>query len=370
MSELMRTPLFDAHVAAGGQMVAFAGWEMPVQYQGKGLVVEHEATRTAVGLFDVSHMGEIIVEGPDAEAEVNRLVSNDVSVLNDGDACYAVLCHEDGCAVDDLYVYRLGRERFLLCVNASNADKDFAHIQAVALHPERIHNRSNDFAQIAVQGPNASKLLARVAPGDAIGLPRNFIRVHDWKGANLLVATTGYTGEAGFEIFIPPELATPFWNELMAAGGDLGVMPIGLGARDTLRLEMGYPLYGHELDDQTTGLEARVGWDIKLKKPNGFIGSEGLKRRQAAGLPKKLVGHELLDRGVPRTDYAVLQGTEVVGKVTSGTHSPTAKKPIALAFVRPDLAVVGTELAIDIRGQAKKAVVVPYPFVTPGSAKA
>ncbi|MBI5608421.1 MAG: glycine cleavage system aminomethyltransferase GcvT [Deltaproteobacteria bacterium] len=369
-TELFRTPLFDAHVALGGQMVAFAGWEMPVQYQGKGLVVEHEATRTAVGLFDVSHMGEIIVEGPEAEAEVNRLVSNDVSVLADGDACYAVLCHEDGCAVDDLYVYRLGRERFLLCVNASNTDKDFAHIQAVALHPERIHNRSKDFAQIAVQGPNASQLLARVAPGDAIGLPRNFIRVHDWKGANLLVATTGYTGEAGFEIFIPPELATPFWNELLAAGGDLGVMPIGLGARDTLRLEMGYPLYGHELDDQTTGLEARVGWAIKLKKPNGFIGSEALKRRQAAGLPKKLVGLELLDRGVPRSDYPVLLGSEVVGKVTSGTHSPTAKKPIALAFVRPDLTQPGTELAIDIRGQAKKAVVVPYPFVTPGSAKA
>lgn len=351
-------------------MVAFAGWEMPVQYAGKGLVVEHEATRTAVGLFDVSHMGEILVEGPGAEAEVNRLVSNDVTKLGDGDACYALLCHEDGGTVDDLYVYRLGPERFLLCVNASNVDKDFAHMQAVALDPARFTNRSHDFAQIAVQGRNASALLSRVAPGEAIGLPRNFIRVHDFRGANLLVATTGYTGEAGFEIFVPPELATPLWQALLAAGQDLGVMPIGLGARDTLRLEMGYPLYGHELDDQTSGLEARVGWAMKLKKDGGFIGSAALQRRQAAGLPKRLVGIELIDRGVPRADYAILHGTDVVGKVTSGTHSPTAKKPIALAYVRPDLGAVGTELAMDIRGQAKKAIVVPFPFVTPGSAKA
>lgn len=364
---LLRTPLFDAHVALGGQMVAFAGWEMPVQYQGRGLVVEHEATRNAVGLFDVSHMGEILVEGPQAEAEVNRLVSNDVSKLGEGDACYALLCHEDGGTVDDLYVYRLGADRFLLCVNAANTDKDFAHIQAVARHPERITNRSHDFAQIAVQGPQASQLLARVAAGDAIGLPRNFIRVHDYRGAGLLVATTGYTGEAGFEIFVPPELATPLWQDLLAAGQDLGVCPVGLGARDTLRLEMGYPLYGHELDDQTTGHEARVGWAIKLKKEGGFIGSEAMARRQAAGLAKKLVGLELQERGVPRTGYAVMHAGVAVGHVTSGTHSPTAKKPIALAFVRPDLAAPGTQLAMDIRGQAKQAVVVPYPFVTPGS---
>lgn len=367
MSLLQRTPLYDAHLKLGGQMVAYAGWEMPVQYAGKGLVVEHEATRTTVGLFDVSHMGEILVEGPGALEEVNRLVSNDVSKLEDGDACYNVLCHENGNAVDDLYVYRLGPERFFLVVNAANTDKDFAHLQRMARQPERITNRSKDFAQIAVQGPNASALLARVSPGEAIGLPRNKIRVHDFHGANLLVATTGYTGEAGFEIYCPPELAEPLWSQLLDAGQDLGVTPVGLGARDTLRLEMGFPLYGHEMDDQTSGYEARVGWAIKPKKAGGFIGGEALLRLQAAGLPKKLVGLELLDRGVPRADYPVLHDGVAVGKVTSGTHSPTAKKPIALAFVPPHLSALGTELAIDVRGQAKRAVVVAFPFVTPGS---
>lgn len=367
MTVLQRTPLYDAHLRLGGQMVAFAGWEMPVQYAGKGLVAEHEATRTAVGLFDVSHMGEILVEGPEALAEVNRLVSNDISKLEDGDACYNVLCHEDGGAVDDLYVYRLGAERFFVVVNASNADKDFAHMQRVARKPELFHNRCKDFAQIAVQGPNASALLARVSPGDAIGLPRNKIRVHGFRGANLLVATTGYTGEAGFEVYCPPEVADALWTALLEAGADLGVTPVGLGARDTLRLEMGFPLYGHELDDQTSGYEARVGWAIKPKKEGGFVGGEALQRLQAAGLPKKLVGLELIDRGVPRADCQVLHNGAVVGKVTSGTHSPTAKKPIALAYVPPSLSALGTELSVDIRGQAKRAVVVAFPFVKPGS---
>lgn len=368
MTVLQRTPLYDAHLRLGGQMVAFAGWEMPVQYAGKGLVEEHQATRMAVGLFDVSHMGEILVEGPGALAELNRLVSNDISKLEDGDACYNVLCHEDGGTVDDLYVYRLGPERFFVVVNASNADKDFAHMQRVARKPELFHNRCKDFAQIAVQGPNASELLARVSPGDAIGLQRNKIRVHDFRGANLLVATTGYTGEAGFEVYCPPEIADALWTALLDSGADLGVTPVGLGARDTLRLEMGFPLYGHELDDQTSGYEARVGWAIKPKKDGGFIGGEALQRLQAGGLPKKLVGLELIDRGVPRADCQVLHEGKVVGKVTSGTHSPTAKKPIALAYVSPSLAALGTEVSVDIRGQAKRAVVVAYPFVTPGSA--
>ena len=240
-------------------------------------------------------------------------------------------------------------------------------MQRVARKPELFHNRCKDFAQIAVQGPNASALLARVSPGDAIGLPRNKIRVHSFRGANLLVATTGYTGEAGFEVYCPPEVADALWTALLEAGADLGVTPVGLGARDTLRLEMGFPLYGHELDDQTSGYEARVGWAIKPKKVGGFVGGDALIRLQAAGLPKKLVGLELIDRGVPRADCQVLHNGEVVGKVTSGTHSPTAKKPIALAYVPPSLSALGTELSVDIRGQAKRAVVVAFPFVKPGS---
>lgn len=360
---LRRTPLYDAHVALGGQMVAFAGWDMPVQYAGRGVVAEHEATRTAAGLFDVSHMGEILVEGPGAVDEVNHLVTNDASKLGDGDAMYALLCHPHGGTVDDLYVYRLGPERYLLCVNASNVDKDFAHMQAHALDARRLSNRSDDFAQIALQGPKASAILARVLPGDAIGLPRNHIRVHSFHGADMLVATTGYTGEAGFEIYSPPEIAQDLWNALLKAGEADGICPVGLGARDTLRLEMGYALYGHELDDDTNGYEARVGWAIKLNKPAGFVGSEALAKVKAAGVKKKLVGLKMLDRGIARDGASVLHEGRVVGKVTSGTHSPTLKAAIALAYVEPQLAADGTVLEVDLRGQLRKAQVSPYPFI-------
>jgi aminomethyltransferase len=362
-----RTPLYDAHVAAGGQMVPFAGWEMPVQYANRGLVAEHEATRNTCGLFDVSHMGEILVEGPGAVDEVNHLVTNDASKLIDGGAMYALLLQPDGNAVDDLYVYRLAPELFLLVVNASNVDKDFAHMQAMALKPERLRNRSDDFAQIALQGPKASEILAKVAPGEAIGLPRNFIRVHSFRGADVLAATTGYTGEAGFELYTPPEIAVDLWNALMEAGEPLGLSPVGLGARDTLRLEMGYPLYGHELDDQTNPLEARLGWAVKLAK-GPFVGSEALQQVKFEGPRKKLVGLKMIDRGVPRADYPVLFDGEVVGKVTSGTHSPTLKEGVALAYVPSLLATDGRIFEIGMRGGNRKAQVCSYPFVRHTSA--
>jgi len=362
-----KTPLYDAHLALGGQMVEFAGWQMPVQYQGRGIVAEHLATRSAVGLFDVSHMGEIVIAGPGAADEVAHLVSNDTAALGDGDACYALLCHEHGGTVDDLYVYRLGAERFLLVVNASNTAKDVAHILAHARDPGLVTDRTDEFAQIAVQGPKATTLLARVAPGDAIGLPRNRIRVHTFGGDDLLVATTGYTGEAGFEIYCPPSCAQALWAALVDAGADLGASPVGLGARDTLRLEMGYPLYGQELDDHTNGFEARVAWAVKPAKAGGFIGCAALAKARG-DLRRRLVGLELTDRGVPRHGHPVLHEGRVVGAVTSGTHSPSVRKPIALAYVPVALAAPGTELAVDIRGQAKRAVVVPFPFVVPGSA--
>jgi len=360
---LQHTPLYAAHVALGGQMVPFAGYSMPVQYAGKGLVAEHEATRHAAGLFDVSHMGEILVEGPGAEAEINHLVSNDVTKLTDGDAMYALLCHPNGGTVDDLYVYRLSPERYFVVVNASNIEKDFAHMQAHALDPARLRNRSHEFAQIALQGPQAAGILARVLPGEAIGLPRNRIRVHSFHGADTLVATTGYTGEPGFELYVPPEIATDLWNALLDAGQRDGISPVGLGARDTLRLEMGYALYGHELDDGTNGYEARVGWAIKLNKPGGFVGCAALQKVKAAGIGKKLVGLTLVDRGIARDGMPVLHHGEPVGHVTSGTHSPSLKAAIALAYVAPHLAVDGTELDIDMRGQVRKARVTAYPFV-------
>ena len=355
------TPLLDCHIAAGGQMVDFAGWRLPVQYKGRGLVAEHLATREACGLFDVSHMGEIIVEGPDAVAEVNRLVSNNVSQLEDGDACYALLCHEDGGTVDDLYVYRLGAERLLLVVNASNTTKDFNHMLRHSRHPEWFHNRSHDFAQIALQGPKASEILAQVASGEAIGLPRNRIRVHDFNGANLLVATTGYTGERGFEIYTPPEVAADLWNALLQAGKAAGICPVGLGARDTLRLEMGYPLYGNDLNDSTNGIEARLGWAIKFKAGD-FVGRDALLEIKRAGPKRRLVGLQMVDRGVPRAGYPVLLAGEQVGHVTSGTHSPSLARPIALAMVPAELSEIGTMLAVDIRGNPRQAAVCRFPF--------
>ena len=360
---LLRTPLFDAHVAAGGQMVGFAGWEMPVQYAGRGLVAEHAATRTAAGLFDVSHMGEIIVEGPGATETLNLLVTNDISKLEHGTAAYALLPHADGGTVDDLFVYRLEEERYLVCVNASNKDKDFAHMKKHAKNPALLHDRSDDFAQIALQGPKAAEILALVLPGDALGLPRNRIRVHSFHGADTLVATTGYTGEPGFEIYCPPEVATALWNELLAAGAPFGISPVGLGARDTLRLEMGYALYGHELDDTTNGFEAKVGWAIKLEKAGGFVGRDALVAIKAAGLRKKLVGLVMVDRGIAREGTPIVRDGQKIGHVTSGTHSPNLKQAIALAYVPPELSALGTIVHVELRGEPRQAKVVSYPFV-------
>lgn len=362
-SETRQTPLYPAHVAAGGQMVDFAGWQMPVQYKGLGLVEEHKATRNACGLFDVSHMGEIVVEGPGALEDVDRLVSNNIARLETGDAAYALLCHADGGTVDDLYVYRLGDERFLLVVNAANTAKDYAHMLRHALRPELFSDRSDDFAQLALQGPLASTILAEVAPGDAIGLPRNKLRIHDFRGANLLVATTGYTGERGFEIYTPPEVALDLWNALLEAGSAHGIRPVGLGARDTLRLEVAYPLYGHELADDINGYEAGLGWAIKLKAAD-FIGRDALREIKQNKPARRLVGLEMLDRGIPRAGYAVLNLGETVGTVTSGTHSPSLGRPIGVALVPAQLAAAGTELDVDIRGQARKARVCGLPFLS------
>jgi aminomethyltransferase len=358
---LRRTPLYARHLAAGGQMVAFAGWEMPVQYKGAGLEVEHRATRASAGLFDVSHMGEIVIEGPGAVDEVDRLVTADVRGLGDGDACYALLCRPDGGVVDDLYVYRLGAERFLLVVNASNVAKDFAHMQAFAARPERIVDRSDDFAQLALQGPKACEILSIVAPGEACELPRNHIRLHSFRGADLLVATTGYTGEPGVEIYAPPDVAADLWDALLDAGRAAGAMPVGLGARDTLRLEMAYALYGHELRDDINPFEARVGWAVKLDDRT-FVGSDALRTIKATGATRRLVGLEMVDRGIARADYRICVGGENVGWITSGTHSPTLGKAIALGVVPKALAKPGTALEIMVHGRPRRAVVVPLPF--------
>ncbi|MCB9738305.1 MAG: glycine cleavage system aminomethyltransferase GcvT [Deltaproteobacteria bacterium] len=359
---MRRTPLYAEHIRAGGQMVPFAGFEMPVQYKGAGLEVEHNATRTAAGLFDVSHMGEVVVQGPGATALVDALVTADVRGLDEGAATYALLCHPNGGVVDDLYVYRLGAERYLLVINASNIEKDVAHMRAHCAEPARIENRSDDFAQIALQGPAAAAILDAVAPGEATGLPRNQIRVHDFEGASLLVATTGYTGEAGYEIYTPPAVAEALWRALLRAGEPSGLRPVGLGARDTLRLEMAYALYGHELRDDINPYEARVGWAVKLDG-RSFVGSDALARIKAEGAARRLCGLRMIDRGIARAGYPVLHEGVAVGEVTSGTQSPTLGAPIAVALLPRALSKIGTEVAVDVRGRSRRAVVTGLPFL-------
>ncbi len=360
---LCRTPLHDAHVEAGGQMVDFAGWQMPIQYAGHGLLAEHHATRRAAGLFDVSHMGEILVEGPHAVEELDRLLTNRVGQIAVGQAAYSLLCHEDGGTVDDLYVYRLGEERFLVVVNAANRAKDFDHMRRHAREADCFTDRSDDFAMLALQGPAARAILADVAPGEALDLARNYIRVHNFRGADLLVATTGYTGERGFEIYTPPEIAVDLWRALSDAGRDVGLVPVGLGARDTLRLEMGFALYGHELRDDINGYEAGLGWVIKLAKGD-FVGREALAAVKQAGPRRKLVGLEMVDRGIARDGYPILSDGAVIGAVTSGTRSPTGEKSIAMALIDASVAATASEVDVEIHGRPRRAKVVRMPFVT------
>ncbi len=356
---LKRTSLFEVHVGHGARMVPFAGFEMPVQYE--GLVAEHHRVRKAVGLFDVSHMGEVRVTGPEALDAVNRLITNDVHRVEDGRAQYTALCQEDGTIVDDLICYRLSAQEIFICVNASNRHKDVAHMKAHLTGDAVLVDESDAWSQIAVQGPAAPALLERVFGAAAKLKPFRIVPVAIGVGQGYL-ATTGYTGEAGGEIYVPNAEAPALWRRLVELGADLGVGPVGLGARDTLRLEMAYCLYGNDIDQTTTPLEAGLGWVTRLDK--AFVGRDALLAQQAAGVPRKLVGIEVFDRGIPRHGYAVKHGDTVVGHVTSGTHSPSTQRAIGLAYVPTALSAVGTELVVDCRGKDKPAKVVPTPFYT------
>jgi len=362
MSE-MKTPLFDEHVAAGGRMVPFAGWNMPVQYE--GINAEHGAVRSKVGLFDVSHMGEARVTGPDALETVNRLITNDLHRIKDGRAMYTALCADDGTIIDDLIVYRLSAEEIFICMNASNADSDFEHMSTRAQGNASWVNESDQWAQIAVQGPNAPALLARVLGDELEGMRPFRVRVLDFEGTALYVATTGYTGESGGEIYVHPTKAAAVWRKLLDEGKDLGVAPIGLGARDTLRLEMAYCLYGNDIDRTTTPLEAGLGWVTRLNKEE-FVGQEALVAQKEQGVSRKLVGIEVFERGITRQGYSVLKDGEEVGRVTSGTKSPSTGRSIGLAYVAIEHTEAGTELSVDCRGRIRPAKVVKTPFHTKG----
>src|SRR5881409_1205255 len=358
---LKRTPLFEAHVAAGARMVPFGGWEMPVQYT--GIIEEHRTVRSAVGLFDVSHMGEFEVTGAQALTALQVLTTNDVGALEIGQVQYSLLCVPDGGIVDDLTLYRLGAERFMLTVNAANIDKDWAWVteQSRQFRGAAWRNISADTALIAVQGPKAEALVGRLAECDVAAIGYYRFRSGHGAGAQTVISRTGYTGEDCFELYLPARDAMRVWRALLDRGAADGVAPIGLGARDTLRLEMRYALYGNDIDETTNPLEAGLAWVVKPAK-GAFIGGEALEKIRAEGVRRKLVGIEMVDKAVARHGYPVLKDGRRVGVVTSGSYGPSVDKYIAMAYVEAPLAGVGTELAVEVRGAAKAARVVKTPF--------
>jgi aminomethyltransferase len=358
---LERTPLHDLHVAAGAKMVPFAGFEMPVQYA--GVVAEHQAVRTGVGLFDVSHMGEVEFTGAKADEVVSSIVSNDVSGLANGQACYTVMCNDQGGIIDDLVVYKFSPDRVLICVNAANRYKDFAWMKQQANERCEVTDRGDAYAQIAVQGPKAAELVKRISDPDPSDVGTYRFITGTAGGVDAIIARTGYTGEDGFELYVPSGGATKVWNALVQSGADLGVQPAGLGARDSLRLEMCFPLYGNDIDDGTHPFEAGLGWVVKLDKPVPFTGQDALRRIKAEGNTRRLVPLVMKDRGIARQGYPVVVDGREGGVVTSGTKSPSTGEAIALAYVPTSHAKVGSRVAVAVRGREIAAEVVKRPFL-------
>ncbi|MBN2184346.1 MAG: glycine cleavage system aminomethyltransferase GcvT [Candidatus Krumholzibacteriota bacterium] len=360
----LKTPIYDSHVESGGKIVDFAGFMMPVSFE--GIVAEHERVRTKVGLFDVSHMGEIEITGDSALEFADYAVTNSIAKLDDGQICYTVCCNEEGKILDDLLVYRFSASRILFVVNAVNVDKIYDHLLSIKKGDVEINNNSSITGQIAVQGPESRSLLidspfcASVAE-KIKDLEYYHFLVFDYQGNEIILSRTGYTGELGYEIYLPWDLTDSIWNILLGKGKDLGAAPIGLGARDTLRFEPCYCLYGHEIDEETSPLEAGLSWVVKLKKGD-FVGRGALVAEKEAKPARKLIGLQLEGRGIPRQGCNVLYDGEVVGKVTSGTFSPTLKKGLAMALVDRSLPKDASGLEIEIRGKLSPAVKVKMPF--------
>jgi len=360
---LKRTPLYDTHVALGAKIVPFAGFEMPVQYP-SGITAEHKAVREKAGLFDVSHMGEFIVRGPQAVDFVNHVTTNDVAALQPGQAQYSTILRENGTIVDDCLVYRAD-DRVLMVVNGSNIDKDFAHIsQYVKDFDVTLDDISEKVALLALQGPDAARILQQHTDTDLSSIKYYEFVTGTVAGVEkVYISRTGYTGEDGFELYFPAERASEVWNALTKSGE---VAPAGLGARDSLRLEMGMALYGNDLDDGTTPLEAGLGWLVKMKKGN-FVGRDALATQKEEGLKRKLVGFTTVERSFPRHGYPVFAGGKASGEIRSGTLSPTLGIPIGTAYVPPEFAKEGSTLEIEIRGKRIPATVVKMPFYKDGS---
>ncbi|MBL8122559.1 MAG: glycine cleavage system aminomethyltransferase GcvT [Pyrinomonadaceae bacterium] len=358
---LKKTPLNAAHRALGGKMVDFGGWDMPVQYPA-GVIEEHIATRTRAGLFDVSHMGEIWVEGPDAIPFVNRITTNDVTKLVDGQAHYSALPNEDGGVVDDLLVYRFAEDRLLLVVNAGTTDKDWEWINKNKGNENvSVRNASSEYCQIAIQGPKAVEILQKLTETELSPIGYYHFTEGKVDGVDAIISRTGYTGEDGFEVYAAADRAEQLWNKLLETGKEHGILPCGLAARNTLRLESAMSLYGHELSDEISTLEANLGWITKLQKGD-FIGRDQIAALKENGLTRKLIGFEMKEPGIARDGFDIYVGDEKVGVVTSGSPAPFLKKNIGLAFLPPEFANVGQEIRIDVRGKRLAAEVVPTPF--------
>jgi glycine cleavage system T protein (aminomethyltransferase) len=358
---MKRTPLYEIHKKLGAKMVEFGGWEMPVSYT--GILKEHQAVRQKAGLFDVSHMGEIRVDGPGALPFLQWVGCNDLSFVQDGQCQYNLLMNPSGGVVDDVIVHRLGAQSYFICVNASNTDKDHQWLlENRKKFDVKIENRSADFSQLAVQGPIAVSLVKKIfSPLPVSNLKSFHFLEGTHEGADVLLARTGYTGEDGFEIYCENKDAVSLWSKLLEEGSGAGLLPCGLGCRDTLRLEMAYPLYGHELRDDIGPLEAGLSWVVKLSKGD-FIGREVLVRQKEEGLRRKRVGFVMTDEGIARADYPIFFKGEKVGWVSSGTYSPSLDKSIGCGYVPVSLSEIGTTFEIEIRGKKKAAAVVATPF--------
>jgi aminomethyltransferase len=359
---LKRTPLHGVHVAAGARMVPFGGWDMPVQYS--GIIEEHRAVRTRAGLFDVSHMGEVSLSGPGAAAFIQRLVANDFGRVAVGQAMYTPMCTPEGGILDDLLVYRLGEGRLMAVVNAANTDADLAWMRSHLPADCTLTDVSADTALLAVQGPRAAAILGRLTRE-----PVDLIKYYWFRegvavaGRRVIVSRTGYTGEDGFELYAAAEDAVHLWEAILEAGRPDGVLPAGLGARDTLRLEAGLLLHGNDMDTTTTPIEVGLGWTVKLQKGD-FIGADVLRRQKAEGTARRLVGFILEDRAIARHGFPVLIDGRPAGTVTSGSFGPTVEKNIGLAMVPLSHAAPGSRIAVEIRGRAVPAAVVKTPFYT------
>jgi aminomethyltransferase len=358
---LKRTAFHERHVALGGKIVGFGGYEMPVQYT--GILEEHQRVRTTVGVFDVSHMGEVEVWGRDALAFVQKVTINDAAKLTEGRVQYSAMCYPDGGIVDDLLVYHMG-DHYMLVINAANTAKDIDWLRAQVSGDVKLKDRTDDISLLAVQGPRSLATLQKLTTADLSALAYYHFTRHPLAGIDMIISRTGYTGELGFELYFPSDVATgeKIWNAVMEAGREFSIGPVGLGARDTLRLEMGYCLYGHDIDQTTNPLEAGLGWITKLDKP-AFIGRDAIAAVKQQGLRRRLTGMTLDDKAFPRQGYDITADGVTVGNVTSGTFSPTLGRGIAMGYVTVPCAKPGTALDITIRGRQVPATVVPLPFV-------